>query len=63
MAILERRDNGAVAHLLLNAPDRLNALSDAMLLALKEEFRDWSRIRRHARGGSVGRRQGFLRRP
>ncbi len=38
MAILERRDDGAVAHLLLNAPDRLNALSDAMLLALKEEF-------------------------
>jgi len=38
MAILERRDDGAVAHLTLNAPDSLNALSDAMLLALKEEF-------------------------
>ena len=38
MAILERKDDGAVAHLLLNAPDSLNALSDAMLLALKEEF-------------------------
>ena len=38
MAILERKDDGAVAHLVLNAPDSLNALSDAMLLALKEEF-------------------------
>lgn len=38
MALLERNDDGAVAHLLLNAPDSLNALSDAMLLALKEEF-------------------------
>ncbi len=38
MPILERSDDGAVAHLLLNAPDSLNALSDAMLLALKEEF-------------------------
>ncbi len=38
MAILERKDDGAVAHLVLKAPDSLNALSDAMLLALKEEF-------------------------
>ena len=35
MSILERRDEGAIAHLRLNAPDRLNALSDAMLAALQ----------------------------
>ena len=38
MAILERRDVGPVARLTLNAPDRLNALSDAMLAALAGEF-------------------------
>ena len=38
MAILERNDSGAVARLMLNAPDRLNALSDAMLEALRDEF-------------------------
>ncbi len=38
MAILERTDSGAVANLRLNAPDSLNALSDAMLAALKTEF-------------------------
>lgn len=38
MAILERTDRGAVAHLTLNAPDSLNALSDAMLAALTGEF-------------------------
>ena len=38
MAILERNDTGAVAHLLLNAPGNLNALSDAMLAALMAEF-------------------------
>ena len=38
MALLERKDDGAVAHLQLNEPGSLNALSDAMLLALKEEF-------------------------
>jgi len=36
MAILERCDTGAVAHLTLNAPDRLNSLSDEMLAALQE---------------------------
>ncbi len=48
MAILERRDSGAVARLTLNAPDKLNALSDAMLAALQEEFdrlRDQPHIR------------------
>ncbi|XDA99733.1 enoyl-CoA hydratase [Sulfitobacter sp. LCG007] len=35
MAILERHDSGAIAHLRMNAPDRLNALSDAMLEALQ----------------------------
>ncbi|KUJ81804.1 enoyl-CoA hydratase [Ruegeria profundi] len=38
MAILERNDTGAVATLKLNAPDRLNALSDEMLAALQAEF-------------------------
>lgn len=38
MAILERYDTNAVAHLKLNAPDRLNALSDEMLAALQAEF-------------------------
>jgi enoyl-CoA hydratase/carnithine racemase len=34
MAILERRDTGAVTQLVMNAPERLNALSDEMLAAL-----------------------------
>lgn len=38
MAILERNDTGAIARLTLNAPEKLNALSDAMLAALKAEF-------------------------
>ncbi|MEX0319702.1 MAG: enoyl-CoA hydratase [Ruegeria sp.] len=38
MAILERHDTGAVAHLQMNAPERLNALSDEMLAALQAEF-------------------------
>jgi len=38
MAILERHDTGAVAHLHMNAPDRLNALSDEMLAALQAEL-------------------------
>ncbi|MEE9387813.1 MAG: enoyl-CoA hydratase [Paracoccaceae bacterium] len=38
MAILEREDKGAIAHLTMNAPDRLNALSDAMLAALTDEL-------------------------
>lgn len=38
MAILERSDRGAVARLTLNHPEKLNALSDAMLAALQAEF-------------------------
>ena len=38
MALLERNDTGAVAHLQMNAPEKLNALSDAMLAALQDEF-------------------------
>ena len=38
MGILERHDKGAVAHLRLNAPERLNPLSDAMLAALQEQI-------------------------
>ena len=36
MAILERRDVNSVAYLHMNAPERLNALSDEMLAALQE---------------------------
>ncbi len=38
MKILERHDTDAVCHLHLNAPDRLNALSDEMLAALQEQI-------------------------
>lgn len=38
MAILERSDADGIAHLTMNAPERLNALSDEMLAALQSEF-------------------------
>ncbi|MEM9436471.1 MAG: enoyl-CoA hydratase [Pseudomonadota bacterium] len=38
MSILERDDAGAVTTLTLNAPERLNALSDEMLAALQGAF-------------------------
>ena len=38
MTLIERSDAGAVARLTLNAPERLNALSDAMLAALSEHL-------------------------
>ena len=38
MAILERCDADGIAHLEMNAPERLNALSDEMLAALQAEF-------------------------
>ena len=38
MPILERKDTGAIARLTLNHPEKLNALSDAMLAALADEF-------------------------
>ena len=38
MAILERTDTAAVAHLKLNSPERLNAMSDEMLAALMAQF-------------------------
>ncbi len=40
MGILERRDTNAVAHLIMNAPERLNALSDEMLATLHAELDD-----------------------
>ncbi|MCB1341339.1 MAG: enoyl-CoA hydratase/isomerase family protein, partial [Pseudooceanicola sp.] len=46
--MLDRTDTGPVAHLRLNAPERLNALSDEMIAALHGEFdriRDQSEIR------------------
>lgn len=36
--ILPRKNAGGIATLTMNAPDRLNALSDAMLAALKDAF-------------------------
>ena len=36
MALLEMTQRGAVTHLTMNAPERLNALSDEMLAALQE---------------------------
>ena len=38
MALLERNDTGSIAHLTLNAPEKLNALSEGMLEALQSEF-------------------------
>jgi len=38
MSILERNDTNAVATLTLNTPEKLNALSDAMLAALQNEL-------------------------
>ncbi|UWR81674.1 enoyl-CoA hydratase [Phaeobacter inhibens] len=48
MTILERHDSNGIATLHLNAPERLNALSDAMLAALQAEIdslRDDSKTR------------------
>lgn len=38
MSLLERRVTNAVLHLKMNAPERLNALSDEMIAALQAEF-------------------------
>ena len=38
MTLLERHDKNGVAHLRMNAPEKLNALSEAMLKALHNEF-------------------------
>lgn len=38
MTLIERSDTGAVARLTLNNPERLNALSDAMLAALTDHL-------------------------
>ena len=37
MTILKRHDTGAIAHLTMNAPEKLNALSDEMLAALEAQ--------------------------
>ena len=55
MTLLERRDTNAVAQLTMNAPERLNALSDEMLAALQTEFdalKDDSSIRAITLSGS-----------
>ena len=38
MTLVTRRDEGGVAHLRMEAPERLNALSDEMLAALHDSF-------------------------
>ena len=38
MALLERSDKNSIAHLKMNAPEKLNALSEGMLTALQNEF-------------------------
>ena len=38
MGILERADTDGIAHLRMTAPERLNALSDAMLAALQDQI-------------------------
>ncbi|MFQ6552283.1 enoyl-CoA hydratase [Aestuariibius insulae] len=38
MALLERRDQGGIAHLTMTAPERLNALSDDMLEAFQDQI-------------------------
>jgi len=38
MSLLERADRGTVAHLTLNSPENLNALSDAMIAELRSAF-------------------------
>ena len=40
MAILDRQDDGPIARLTLNSPEKLNALSDDMLAALQETFNE-----------------------
>ena len=48
MELLERHDTNAVAYLTMNAPERLNALSDEMLAALQYQFealRDTASVR------------------
>ena len=38
MALLERHDTNAIAHLKMNAPEKLNALSEEMLSTLQSQF-------------------------
>jgi enoyl-CoA hydratase/carnithine racemase len=38
MALVERHDKNSIAHLKMNAPEKLNALSEGMLTALQNEF-------------------------
>ena len=38
MALLERNDKNSIAHLKMNAPEKLHALSESMLTALQNEF-------------------------
>ncbi|MEM6308828.1 MAG: enoyl-CoA hydratase [Pseudomonadota bacterium] len=45
MAILERHDAGGVAYLKMNAPERLNALSDEMIAAIQSEFETLAQTR------------------
>ena len=53
MPLLDRTDTGAIARLTLNAPEKLNALSDGMLAALQEEL-DRLREQPHIRAVIIG---------
>ncbi len=55
--LLLREDDGGIATLTLNAPGSLNALSDAMLAALKAEFERLAAGPGRARGDPQGRGQ------
>ena len=43
MTILKRHDTGAIAHLKMNTPEKLNALSDEMLAALEAQIETLTR--------------------
>ena len=61
--ILLREDADGIATLTLNSPGSLNALSDAMLAALKDAFAATGGGPGHPRGDPERQGQGVLRGP
>jgi enoyl-CoA hydratase/carnithine racemase len=59
-AILTRNDHGPIALLRMNRPDKLNALSNALLFAIVRAQRHWPRCRddpgRRATGAAAASR-------